>query len=65
MECWNPCDPAVLRYQTHWLIFWTLVIVKRKMKRRRTIRTSLTLMISVKVMVNDDLTIITLTPMRG
>ena len=26
MECWNRCGPAVLRYQTHWLIFWTLIL---------------------------------------
>jgi len=38
MECWNRCGPAVLRYQTHWLIFWTLVIVKRKKKSRRKTR---------------------------
>ena len=29
MDCWNQYGPAVLRYQTHWLIFWKLVIVKR------------------------------------
>ena len=38
MECWNWCGPAVLRYQTHLLILWRLVIVKRKKRRRRKTR---------------------------
>ena len=41
MECWNRCGPAVLRYQTHWLILWTLAIVKRKKKRRRMRKTKM------------------------
>ena len=65
MECWNRCGPAVLCYQTDRLIFWILEIVTRKNRRRRKTRTSLTLMISVKAMVNDDLIIIILKPMRG
>ena len=28
MECWNRCGPAVLLYQTHLLISWTLGIIK-------------------------------------
>ena len=39
-------EPAVLCYQTHWLISWTLVTVKRKK--------SLTLTIIMTVMVNDE-----------
>jgi hypothetical protein len=38
MEGWNWCGPAVLCYQTDWLIFWTLVIVTRKNRRRRKTR---------------------------
>ena len=38
MEGWNWCGPAVLCYQTDWLIFWTLVIVTRKKRRRRKTR---------------------------
>ena len=38
MEYWNLCGIVVLRYQTLWLIFWTLVIVKRKKSRRRKTR---------------------------
>ena len=34
-ECWNRCGPAVLRNQTHWLISWTLLIVKKKKLRRK------------------------------
>jgi hypothetical protein len=34
MEGWNWCGPAVLRYQTHWSIFCTLVFVIRKKRRR-------------------------------
>ena len=30
------CGSAMLRYQTHRLIFWTLVIAKRKKKRMKT-----------------------------
>ena len=66
MDCWNRCGPAVLSYQTHWLISGTPVIVKSKKIMRKT-RTSLTLTISVMVvaMMNDVLTIIILTPMKG
>ena len=38
MECWKRCGPAVLHYQIHWSIFWTLVIVKKKNRRRRKTR---------------------------
>ena len=38
MEHWYQCGPAVLRYQIHWLIFWTLVIVKKKKSRRKKSR---------------------------
>ena len=44
------CDPTVLYY-------YIIAIEKRK-KRRRKMRTSLTLRILMKQMVNDDLTII-------
>ena len=53
------CGPVVLFYQTHWLISWTLMIVKRKKRR-----TSLTLAISVTAMVNDVLIIIILKHMN-
>ena len=52
---WRRTDDGVL-------IFWTLVIVRRTKTKRRT---RLTLMISVKAMVNDVLIIIILKPMRG
>ena len=35
-EGWNVGTGVVPCYQTHWLIFWTLVIVKRKNRRRKT-----------------------------
>ena len=38
MECWNRCCSAVLCYQTKWLIFWTLMIVTRKNRRKRKTR---------------------------
>ena len=38
MEWWNRYGPAVLCYQTEWLIFWTLVIVTIKNRRRRKTR---------------------------
>ena len=34
----EPCGPAMLRYQTHWSISWTLVIVKRKKRRSGKMR---------------------------
>ena len=59
MECWNRCAPAVLRYQIHWLIFWTLVIEKRKKRRRKTRMDEFDFDdFHVKAMVKDDLTLI-------
>jgi hypothetical protein len=30
-ECWNRCGPVAQCYQRHWLISWTLLILKKKM----------------------------------
>jgi len=38
IECWNRCGPSVLRYQTHWLIYWTMGIVTMKKRRRKNSR---------------------------
>ena len=61
MECWNRCGSAILSYQTHWLIFWTLVTVKGKKSGRIKTRTNLILTISV----NGVLKIIMLKPVSG